>query len=661
MAAFLLSLTFWQMVQNLDNERIKAEIRLLNSALASEIQGSIHRQVDALIRMAARWEAGTRPSEQTWKADAKRHLQNFRAFTTLQWIDSSLNFRWKVTTESKHVLANGKVIEAMRHNMLRNPSRLHDYHVSPLLKGPSGDTGFIITIPLFVQEKFDGFLEGIFDLYFLIPDVLNRMNFDTKFTVNIRQGRDVFFSNDDQTFSLDKEWMLEHRVKVLDHTWILNLGPRNATVLPGLRSRFPDIVLSMGFLLTLLLTLATFLAQSFWRVKQQAEAVHQDLQTQYTELEETQTALEKLSHHHRQILNSAGEGIYGLDREGNTTFVNPAGAEMLGYKVEELLGLSMHTMIHHSRLDGSAYPREECPMYAAFRDGQVHQVESEVLWRKDGTHFEVEYTSNPIWEDGQLGGAVVIFQNITDRKQAEKEIQQKNQDLETLIYVISHDLGEPLRAIQNFSQLVRDRYIEHLEPKAQDYLERVIRGTQRMSTLLQDVLILSRAQRLTQPEEFIETREIVDEALKQLESKIEECNAKIHITAELPIINADKRWAVQAVFNLIANALKFTINEHPPDITIEPFKGNETYPLEEGLVVHDRGPGIASKHRERIFQIFQRLVEREVPGTGAGLAIVRQVALRHGGHAWVEEREGGGSSFYITFGKAKIPQPVAEV
>ncbi len=135
----------------------------------------------------------------------------------------------------------------------------------------------------------------------------------------------------------------------------------------------------------------------------------------------------------QSLLASAGEGIYGLDLDGHTTFVNPAAATMLGYTPEELLGTPMHERVHHSKPDGTPYPRETCPMYAAFNDGMVHQVEDEVLWRKDGTSFPVNYMSTPRWEDGQLVGAVVTFQDITERQKMEKGFQRSKKEFEDLV------------------------------------------------------------------------------------------------------------------------------------------------------------------------------------------------------------------------------------
>ncbi|MFC2032458.1 PAS domain S-box protein [Chloroflexota bacterium] len=137
---------------------------------------------------------------------------------------------------------------------------------------------------------------------------------------------------------------------------------------------------------------------------------------------------EQLGRRNEFILKAAGEGIYGLDTQGKTTFVNPAGARMLGYEPDELIGQLHHELVHHSRPDGKLYPNQECPVYAAFKDGAIHNnVDDEVFWRKDGTSFPVEYTSTPIIEDGKILGAVVTFQDITDRKRLEEVLHQSEE------------------------------------------------------------------------------------------------------------------------------------------------------------------------------------------------------------------------------------------
>jgi PAS domain S-box-containing protein len=130
------------------------------------------------------------------------------------------------------------------------------------------------------------------------------------------------------------------------------------------------------------------------------------------------------------ILESAGEGIYGLDLNGVTTFANPAAMRMTGWSLDELLGKPQHYQIHHSKADGTPYPREACPIYAALRDGEIHHREDEVFWRKNGTSFPVAYTSTPLLNNGELIGAVVVFRDITERKNRERWDQNYQKVLE---------------------------------------------------------------------------------------------------------------------------------------------------------------------------------------------------------------------------------------
>jgi len=132
----------------------------------------------------------------------------------------------------------------------------------------------------------------------------------------------------------------------------------------------------------------------------------------------------------QHILDSAGEGIYGLDAAGFTTFINPAAENMTGFSAEEMIGECQHKMVHHSRPDGTPFSHLDCPIYAAFNEGKIYSCSNEVFWRKDGTSFPVEYTSTPIMKNGKCLGAVVVFNDITERKKAEKEIQNLRRQLE---------------------------------------------------------------------------------------------------------------------------------------------------------------------------------------------------------------------------------------
>ena len=140
--------------------------------------------------------------------------------------------------------------------------------------------------------------------------------------------------------------------------------------------------------------------------------------------EHEELAFERLKLRYDLILGAAGEGIYGLDTDGRTTFVNAAATNILGWQEHELLGKVLHDIHHHSHEDGRAYPREACPIYAALQDGEVHHRVDEVFWHADGTAIPVEYTSTPIIEDGLIKGAVVVFRDISKRRQIEEQREQ---------------------------------------------------------------------------------------------------------------------------------------------------------------------------------------------------------------------------------------------
>ena len=139
-----------------------------------------------------------------------------------------------------------------------------------------------------------------------------------------------------------------------------------------------------------------------------------------------------IEHHNQLILRAAGEGIYGLNAEGRTTFVNPAAERMLGWKAEELIGRNMHQAVHYMHRDGSDQDEKTCPIYHAFRSGIVRHVGDDVFWRKDGTPIRIEFTSTPIRDRGTIVGAVVVFRDITQRKEGEEQLHAALQEVQQL-------------------------------------------------------------------------------------------------------------------------------------------------------------------------------------------------------------------------------------
>ncbi|HRP76689.1 MAG TPA: PAS domain-containing sensor histidine kinase [Rhodocyclaceae bacterium] len=177
--------------------------------------------------------------------------------------------------------------------------------------------------------------------------------------------------------------------------------------------------------------------------------------------------LHHLSHHaawRRQLemlLESAGDGIYGIDLNGRCIFINGAGAQMLGYAPDEVLGRNMHYLIHHSHADHALMPVHECRIFKAFRQGAGCRVEDEVLWRRDGTSFPAEYASYPIRDRDTVVGAVVTFTDITERKRTEAALHAAHMELERRVKARTMELSEANRQLRQAHENLR-RLSAHL-------------------------------------------------------------------------------------------------------------------------------------------------------------------------------------------------------
>lgn len=382
-------------------------------------------------------------------------------------------------------------------------------------------------------------------------------------------------------------------------------------------------------------------------------------------LGEERRAREELFKRYHSILEAAGEGIYGLDLSGITTFSNPAGARMLGYTVEELIGKPQHQLIHHTKPGGDPYPREECPIYTAFRDGKVHQVSSEVFWRKDGTPFPVEYVSTPIMEDGIITGAVVTFRDITRRKNAEREIEKArlaektaNRAKSDFLANMSHEIRTPMNAILGYAQLMqRD---SALNSDQRENIERIMAGGDHLLELINDILDFSKieAGRMELSSVDFDFKNFIDRLSPLIQGRCREENLSWHVEGvpeKVIHVYADETKLRQILFNLLGNAIKFT---RQGGVTLKIHLLPDDHFRFEVL---DTGIGIPDDSLESIFEVFDRgKLATEAGGTGLGLTITRNLVELMGGSLSVRSKLGKGSCFYFTLKLAPSRGPVKE-
>ena len=173
------------------------------------------------------------------------------------------------------------------------------------------------------------------------------------------------------------------------------------------------------------------------------------------------------------MLASTGEGVFGVDLEGLCVFINPAGARMIGFEPQQVLGQNMHVLTHHSHGDGAHYPMDDCPIYNAFRSGEPCRIDSEVFWRADGSSFPVEYSSYPVFDQGQVRGAVVTFTDITERKRSEDALHQAKNELEVRVTERTRALEtalQQLRELAAWSEAVREEERTRIAREVHDEL-----------------------------------------------------------------------------------------------------------------------------------------------------------------------------------------------
>ena len=404
------------------------------------------------------------------------------------------------------------------------------------------------------------------------------------------------------------------------------------------------------------------------RVKERTSQLSQSNETLKAEISERiklDLTLQRMMSRNKLILDSAGEGIYGIDLEGKTTFVNPAAEKMLGFSGEDLIGKPQHALIHHSHADGTCYPREECSIYAAFKQGKVQHEVNEVFWRKDGTSFPVEYVSTPIHEKGKIVGAVVTFKDITERKKAENEIilakekaekaEEKanlaNRAKSEFLANMSHEIRTPMNAIIGMGDLLAETQLT----AEQDQLVNVFRGAgENLLLLINDILDLSKIESGQIELENIEfdPRHLLEKTIEILDLRAQEKGIQLnyHLSPDVPNrLLGDSHRLRQILINLIGNAIKFT---EQGEVLVQVKRDRDTDEV-GGLLfsVADTGIGIPAKNLGSIFKSFSQgdsSITRNYGGTGLGLAITQKLVEKMQGRIWVESELGEGSRFFFT-------------
>jgi len=366
------------------------------------------------------------------------------------------------------------------------------------------------------------------------------------------------------------------------------------------------------------------------------------------------------------VVESSDDAIISKTLTGIITSWNQAAERMFGYTAPEVLGKSISILFPPERLE------EERDIIARLKRGErVDHYETERI-RKDGTFLNVSLTVSALKDhNGQIIGASKIARDITERKRAEVELRQAQEklnlyaeelekqvvartayldesirSLESVCYTIAHDLRSPLRAMQGFTQIIAEDYAPAFDEEGRALTSRIVTATTRMDALIHDLLEYAKLSHVDLPCQTLDLNEVMQKVMEALHSDIISKKAQILIQS-LPPVWGNQTIVEQILTNILTNALKFVEKNEPPSIEIwsESMEGGPR------IFIKDNGIGIAEKHQDRIFEMFQRLHENEkqYAGTGVGLAIVKKSIERIGGSVGLYALESQGSCFYLDF------------
>ncbi|MBF0288143.1 MAG: PAS domain-containing protein [SAR324 cluster bacterium] len=368
---------------------------------------------------------------------------------------------------------------------------------------------------------------------------------------------------------------------------------------------------------------------------------------------EIKKALRESEERLQTIMDNAPSIIYLKDTQGHYLLVNQEYERLYHISREEMVGKTDYDV--HAPEIAKVFQENDQLVLAgneplqfeetALDDGNMH------------TYLSVKF---PIYDvSGNIYGICGISTDITKRKKSEQErellitkLEGQKEELERFTYTVSHDLKSPVVTVRGFLGFLERDLSEGRKDRIDKSIQRIYAATDKMNTLLEELLELSRIGRLSNPSETVSFRDLVEESLNAVGGRLEEKNIHLNVLPDLPEIYGDRPRLLEIVENLIDNAAKYMGDQPKPCIEVGARYHNE----EIILYVQDNGIGIESEYHENVFGLFDKL-DPNTEGTGIGLAVVKRVVEVHGGRIWVESKGmGQGSTFCFTLASQQAQQ-----
>jgi len=631
-----LTLLLWNGLQGHEQEHQARHVEAESRWLHQRLEAAIRERVNAIDRMAQRWDAGGGTPRPLWQRDAETYLRDLPGgFVALQWVDADDRLRWVAPDAMGETATH---LHAARAHLLSSTFARARATGTPVFSSQialaQGGQGIVLVRALSVSGRFDGYLIAVFrttELFAHLSEEIDARGYNLEVSsagiTLYRRGTmpvDAAASNLINSFEFDNSGSV----------WKVRLWPTpDSSDIES--TRLPELVLTSGLALTLLLAVAVWLWElSMRRARQTAVA---------------NRAQQESTQHLQAILDNVIDGIITIDERGSMISFNAAAERIFGFASGEVIGHNISMLMpepHRSQHDGYLHNYLSTGVARVIGIGREAQGQ-----HKDGSVFPIDLSVSQIARDGKRM-FIGLVRDITARKHAEDLLVSAKEAAEhaslaksQFLASMSHELRTPMNAVLGFAQLIEAE--QALTPESRENLEEIIKAGWHLLQLINEVLDLSnieegKAELAIEP---VGVADLVDECLIALEPLAQERQIRIERgDFDQMTVRADRKHLKQALLNLLSNAVKYNrpaghVRVHAAIIDTGMLR----------LLVSDTGPGIPADRLKELLQPFNRLglEAGSIAGTGIGLVLARRIVELMGGRIGVDSQHGTGSTFWI--------------
>ena len=650
-----ITVVLWQDYTEHDEEIMRRHTETTAQQIHMRLKDFMEERLSSLEVLADRWVERRPPdfSYTRYRQFAETYYKYYPGFQAINWVDTE-GFIRRVYPEEQNYAAKDKNLHnhpetAVRESFAR-AERDRKYVITPCGKLLQGGLGFAAYWPLIYDGKMQGYINGVFNISSVVKLRIGENIFD-EFRLALYEGNRLIYQH-----GFDKELMASNRsvratreIHFRGKTWRLELEPLGISTKNELAAYLglenPTHLMFLFFGLTLSTGLS-FLFYSFMHRMQMYKVALDQALYEVNERKRAEQEIQNLQRYNRGLIETSPDPLVTFDQKGIILDANEATIKAIGRTREELTGTPF--------ADYFTDPEKahKGAMWV-FETGEVRDYE--LVIKGDGSETIVSYNAS-VYKDqtGQVVGAFAAARNITDQRRLEqerevllKELSDKNEELQTFVYSVSHDLKTPIVTIEGFIGAMREDFRDQISEEQEKYIRYMSDAALKMEALINDLLEFSRIGRMTEKKSKFSFAGIVKEVLKMIQPQIQARGIEVDIQEDLPDIYGEKKRFIQVMENLLTNAVKYIGKENPcPRIDV----GAQDRDGQKVFFVRDNGIGIEKRYFDKIFQIFQRLpaAKKHGKGTGVGLAIVKRIIELNGGKIWLTSEPGKGSTFFFT-------------